>query len=46
MELNTFGGLGLALLVIGITAVAVAVVALAGVLIDRVAAGHERGEGR
>ena len=46
MELNTFGGLGLALLVTGVAAAAVVVVALVGVLIDRVAAGHDDAEGR
>jgi hypothetical protein len=43
--LNTFGGLGLALLVAAIVAGVVAVVAVLGVLIDRVAARHEDAEG-
>jgi hypothetical protein len=43
--LNTFGGLGLALLVTGVVAGAVVVIGLLGFLIDRVAAGHEDGRG-
>ena len=46
MELNTYGGLGLALLVAGVVAVAVVAVGVLGVAIDRVAASHDEPEGR
>ena len=44
--LNTYGGLGLALLVAGVVVAVVIVLGIVGVGVDRVAAGHEDQEGR